>query len=166
MALAAPAGPAWNPAGWSARVSAGDARGVIGEATERGIDRVLAEADAPALVALADAARYTRRADLAARVLRAERARFAGTPAADAAAFFLGRLADDRGATSEGLAWYQRYLSEASHGPYAAEALGRAMLAVAELSGRPAARTLARQYLTRFPDGTYLLNARSILEAP
>ena len=49
------------------------------------------------LVALADAARYAGRTYLAERVLRAQRTRFPGTPAAGAAAFFLGRLADDRG---------------------------------------------------------------------
>ena len=164
-ALAAPAST-WDPAGWSSRVSAGDARGVVAEASARGIDRVLAEADGPTLAALADAARYTGRADLAVRALQAERDRFAGTSAAGTAAFFLGRLADDRGAPGEGLTWYRRYLDEAPHGSYAAEALGREMLGVAQISGRPAARALAREYLRRFPDGTYLLNARSILEGP
>ena len=89
-----------------------------------GIDAVVADADGPALVALADAARYAGRNDLAERVLRAQRTRFPGTPAAGAAAFFLGRIADDRGAAAEGLDWYRRYLTEEPQGAYAAEALG------------------------------------------
>jgi ferric-dicitrate binding protein FerR (iron transport regulator) len=166
VALASrPTLPDWTPATWAARVASGDAAGVVAEAVAHGLDAVVAEADGPALVALADAARYTARTYVAERVLRAQRTRFPGTPAAGAAAFFLGRLADDRGAAEEGLGWYRRYLSESPQGPYAAEALGRGMLSVSRLSGREAARDLARDYLRRFPDGTYLLHAQAILQA-
>lgn len=160
-----PALPDWTPQTWATRVSSGDAAGVVGEAVAHGIDAVAVEADGPALVALADAARYAGRTYLAERVLRAQRARFPGTPAAGAAAFFLGRLADDRGAAEEALGWYRRYLSEEPQGPYAAEALGRQMLGVSRLSGRLPARDLAHEYLRRFPDGTYLLHAQAILRA-
>jgi hypothetical protein len=156
----------WVPQRWPARVSAGDAKGVVAEAVAHGLDAAVADADADALVALADAARYTGRSYLAERALRAQRTRFPGTPAADAAAFFLGRLADDRGAAADGLDWYRRYLTEEPQGAYAAEALGREMIGVARLSGRPAARALALEYLRRFPDGTYLLHARAILQSP
>jgi TolA-binding protein len=156
----------WAPQRWSARVSTGDSKGVVAEAVAHGIDAAVADADAPALVALADAARYAGRTYLAERVLRAQRTRFPGTPAAGAAAFFLGRLADDRGAAADGLDWYRRYLTEEPQGAYAAEALGREMIGVARLSGRPAARALALEYLRRFPDGTYLLHARAILQSP
>jgi hypothetical protein len=40
------------------------------------------------------------------------------------------------------------------------------MIAVERLSGRAAAAPIARGYLERFPDGTYLLQARAILGAP
>ena len=156
----------WAPKRWSERVSSGDAKGVVAEAVAHGIDSAVTDADAAELVALADAARYAGRTYLAERVLRAQRTRFPGTPPAGAAAFFLGRLADDRGAAADGLDWYRRYLTEQPQGPYAAEALGREMIGVARLSGRPAARGLAREYLHRFPDGTYLLHARAILQSP
>ncbi len=156
----------WAPQRWSERVSAGDAKGVVAEAVAHGLDAAVTDADAPELVALADAARYAGRTYLAERVLRAQRTRFPGSAAAGAAAFFLGRLADDRGAAADGLDWYRRYLTEQPQGPYAAEALGREMIGVARLSGRPAARELAREYLRRFPDGTYLLHARAILQSP
>jgi hypothetical protein len=162
----APAMADWAPRRWAERVSAGDAKGVVAEAVAHGIDAAVAEADAAELVALADAARYAGRTYLAERALRAQRTRFPGTPAASAAAFFLGRLADDRGAAADGLEWYQRYLSEEPRGAYAAEALGREMIGVARLSGPPAARELAREYLNRFPDGTYLLHAQAILQTP
>jgi len=167
VAIAAPPPAApFAPEKWSRRVSSGDAAGVVDEAVARGLDDVVEHADGPALVALADAARYAGRKYLAERVLRAQRTRFPGTPAAESAAFFLGRMADDRGAPQEGLDWYRRYLDEAPQGPYAAEALGRAMLAVARLSGRAAARPMASEYLQRFPDGTYLLHAQGILQGP
>ena len=156
----------WAPQRWSERVSAGDAKGVVAEAVAHGIDSAVTDAEAAELVALADAARYAGRTYLAERVLRAQRTRFPGTAAAGAAAFFLGRLADDRGAAADGLGWYRRYLTEEPQGAYAAEALGREMIGVARLSGRPAARELAREYLNRFPDGTYLLHARAILQSP
>jgi hypothetical protein len=158
--------PDWAPQRWSARVSAGDAQGVVDEAVTHGIDAAVAEADGAALVALADAARYAGRTYLAERVLRAQRTRFPGTPAAGAAAFFLGRLADDRGAAADGRDWYRRYLTEEPEGAYAAEALGREMIGVARVSGRPAARALALEYLRRFPNGTYLLHARAIVQSP
>jgi FecR protein len=160
-----PAVPAWAPQRWQARVSAGDAKAVVAEAVSHGIDAVVADADGPQLVALADAARYAGRTYLAERVLRAQRIRFPGTPAAGAAAFFLGRLADDRGAPAEGLDWYRRYLSDEPSGPYAAEALGREMIGVAQVRGRPEARALAVEYLRRFPEGTYLLHAQAILRS-
>jgi hypothetical protein len=157
--------PGWAPQTWAARVSAGDPQAVVAEAVAHGIDAAVAEADGPALVALADAARYGGQKYLAERVLLAQRTRFPGTRAAGAAAFFLGRLCDDRGAAAEGLGWYRRYLTEEPQGPYAAEALGREMLGVSRLSGRQAARELALDYLRRFPDGTYLLHAQAIVRA-
>src|SRR4029077_2412756 len=98
--------------------------------------------------------------------LNAERARFPGTPPAQVAAFLLGRLADDRGDTPVALDWYRRYLAEAPRGPYAPDALGRAMLTVERLSGRAAAHDIAAEYVRRFPNGTYLLQAHSILANP
>ncbi|HVT08094.1 MAG TPA: FecR family protein [Polyangia bacterium] len=162
-----PASPeTWTPAGWTARVAAGDTKAILSEAEAHGLDTVLDEADSPALTALADAARYDGRPELAARVLGVQRQRFPATPAAANAAFFLGRLADDGGKAAEALEWYRRYLAEEPRGPYASEALGRAMLGVARVSGHASARRMAEEYLARFPNGTYLLHARQILSAP
>src|SRR4029077_6899894 len=144
---------------WSAAITSGNAARVLAEADAHGLDKALLEVDSTALVALADASRYTGRPEVAVRALVAERQRFSDSPSAHAAAFLLGRLADDRGEVAAGLAWYRRYLSEAPNGPYAAEALGRKMLAVERISGRDAARSVAREYVERFPNGTYMLQA-------
>jgi TolA-binding protein len=153
----------WHPEAWQGRVAAGESDVIVAEVDRHGVERTLGEVNGTALAALSDAARYARRQDLAARTLMEQRQRFPETAAARAAAFQLGRLADNRGAATSALTWYRRYLSEAPNGPYAAEALGREMLTVEKLSGREAARPFAREYLQRFPDGTYLLQAHSIL---
>ena len=156
---------AFAPRTWSA-ITSGDAARVVEQAEAHGLDETLLEVDSTALSALADAARYSGRPEIAVRALTASRQRFPKTPFAHAAAFFLGRLADDRGAVAEGLVWYRRYLGEMPDGPYAAEALGRKMLAVERLSGREASSSVAREYVTRFPNGTYMLQAHAILATP
>ncbi len=138
---------------------------VVAEAERRGLDAVLAQAPAADLAALADSARYTRRHDLAQKALLTLRARFAGTEPATDAAFFLGRLAEaSSGQPDAALAWYDRYLREAPRGLYASETLAREMTLLAR--GAPErARTVARAYLERFPEGPQAKLARSLLEA-
>src|SRR5262249_46854768 len=78
---------AWEPRAWSAAVTTGNAARVLAEADAHGLDKALVEVDSPALVALADASRYTGRPEIAVRALTAERQRFPNTPSAHAAAF-------------------------------------------------------------------------------
>ncbi|HVZ71672.1 MAG TPA: FecR domain-containing protein [Polyangia bacterium] len=151
---------------WSHDVAAGDATAVLADARARGLDDVLTTVDDDALAALADAARYAGARDVATRALETLRRRYPTSPRAPASAFLLGRLADDGGATGAALDWYRRALAEAPRGSYAAEALGREMLDIERLSGRDAAAPLAHDYLARFPDGPYLLQARAILGLP
>ena len=148
---------------WTAALSAGDFDTILEEA-ERDIGHVLATRGTEDLAALADAARYRRHDDVARRALLAQRRRFAGSPRAADAAFFLGRL-DENGGRGAGpaLAWYERYLDEAPRGSYVAEALGRKMIAVQEIHGAAAARNVAEQYLRRYPRGGYAGAARALL---
>ena len=167
LAAAGKSGRGFDPGAWAFEVASGGGAAVLAEADGHGIDRALADVDGTALAALADAARYGGRRELAVRALLAERGRFPGSAAAQTAAFQLGRLADDRGDANAALDWYRRYLGEAPRGPYAAEALGREMLTVETLSGRAAARDIAAEYVRRFPyGGTYLSQAHSILANP
>ncbi|HEX4406134.1 MAG TPA: hypothetical protein VH560_14955, partial [Polyangia bacterium] len=155
--------PAVGPSTWAARVASGESAAVLAEARAAVFDEVIGAVDAQALGALADAARYSGARDLSTRALVELRRRFPDTGGARAAAFQLGRMADDGGNARAALDWYRRYQSEAPRGPYAAEAVGREMIAVERLSGRAAAAPIARAYLERFPDGTYLIQARAIL---
>ncbi len=150
---------------WTAALSAGDFDTILDDA-ERDIGHTLATRGTEDLAALADAARYRRHDDVARRALLAQRRRFAGSPRAADAAFFLGRL-DENGGRGHGpaLAWYERYLDEAPRGSYVAEALGRKMIAVEEIHGAAAARNVAEQYLRRFPRGSYAGAARALLGA-
>jgi len=147
-----PQGPAQS---WASLTARGDHARVIGEADARGIDVVMDSASAEDLGALADAARYTGRRDLARRALLALRSRFRSTPRGESASFLLGRLMDDGGSSREAIEWYDRYLSEAPAGPFVPEALGRRMLALRRLGDLDACRRAADDYLRRFPGGPY-----------
>jgi TolA-binding protein len=139
---------------WAAELAAGDFDAILEEAA-RDLARALATRGTDDLAALADAARYRRRDDMADRALTAQRRRFPGSTRAADAAFFLGRLSETAGATTNALHWYDRYLTEAPEGPYAGDALGRKMVAVRDLRGEAAAREIADEYVRRFPRGSY-----------
>jgi hypothetical protein len=149
---------------WSRLLAKGDFAEVIADAERRGIGTTVTQASASDLSALADAARYTKRYDLARQVLLAMRSRFVGADHARDASFFLGRLAEalpDRAESA--LGWYETYLREAPRGLYASEALGREM-ALLTPSAPEHARKVAAQYLARFPHGPQSELARSLLE--
>jgi ferric-dicitrate binding protein FerR (iron transport regulator) len=151
---------------WPRRVAGGDFLGVVVDAEARGADVVLRQAALADLMALADAARYASRPALARSALLAERARFAGSAEARAAAFLLGRLADDTGEPpAAAIRWYDVYLTEAPRGAFAAEALGL-RLAALRRAGDPAARVAAAEYLGRYPDGPYAATAQDLLANP
>ncbi|MES1205495.1 MAG: FecR family protein [Pseudomonadota bacterium] len=148
---------------WESRVAAGQFQSVVDAADKAGIERCLAAVPAASLGALADAARYARRTDLARRALLAERRRFGGTVGAHDAAFLIGRLAEDAdGDLREALRWYDRYLEEGAAGTYASEALGRKMLALDRLGEAEDARAVAGRYLDGFPTGAFAIRARRL----
>ena len=147
---------------WPSALASGDFGSIVEEAT-RDLPRTLESSTSDDLAALADAARYRRQDDLARRALDAQRRRFQGSPRAADAAFFLGRLDEKEGAgLVHALRWYDRYLNEAPSGSYVAEALGRKMVAVRDLYGVDQARTVADEYVRRFPHGSYAGAAQAL----
>jgi hypothetical protein len=153
--------------GWAQALAAGDWDRILADADRAGIRQTLAQASSDDLLALADAARYRLRSDLARDALLADRLRFPGSASALEAAYLLGRLAESRhGGLDQALQWYDAYLAGAATGPYASEALGRKMMATNELHGADDARVLAREYLRRFPGGSYAGAARALLSSP
>jgi TolA-binding protein len=136
---------------------------VLADADRRGIDRVLTESTATELAALADAARYARRQEVARRALTAQRARYPGSMQARDAAFFLGGLAEGQKDDPVSLEWYDVYLGESPNGAYAPQALGRKMMLLQRLRGPASARAVATEYLARFPEGPYAGSANKLL---
>jgi hypothetical protein len=151
---------------WTAELAAGRFAVILQQAEQRGLEASLAEASSEDLAALADAARYSRREDVARRALAAQRRRFAGSARASDAAFLLGRLEETAQHPELALAWYERCLTESVHGTYTSEALGRKMTVVQRLYGAARARPIAEEYLQKFADGTYAAAARALARAP
>jgi TolA-binding protein len=148
---------------WATLVSTGHFAEVVDRAEAEGIDGVLSGRGASDLRSLASAARYTGHTALAVRTWSTLRQRFGGHDAGRQAAFFLGRTYDEQGQSALALRSLNDYLRETPSGVYAAEALGRRMALVQRLEGGEAARAVAREYLNRFPKGSYAQMARGLL---
>lgn len=163
-----PAGaPGVDHESWATQLDQGGAHAIVAAAHRRGLDRVLERGSSQELAALAHAARYVGDHPLARRALLAQRRRFAGSVRAAEAAFLLGRLEDGAAeAAPRAIVWYDRYLTEAPRGAYVAEALGRKMMGLERAGRRNDATAIAKDYLRRFPEGTYAHAADALLHAP
>jgi TolA-binding protein len=140
---------------------------ILQEVQRVGVEATLSKASSDDLFALADAARYRRRPDLARAALLAERRRFPDSPRALDAIYLLGRVEEARDSgTAQAIAWYDQYLTRAPTGPFASEALGRKMTLTDRSEGPARARPIAEDYLRRFPKGNYAGSARELIRAP
>lgn len=144
--------PVVQPAKWSEWVAEGKATTVLEEALPR-LDEVLREQNAPVLLALADAARFQHRDDVAEQTCETIRRRFPKTTQAATARFTQGRLAEQRGALTQALAHYEAYDVEAAEGALAAEALARRVQLESTRGDGVRACALAKSYVARFPAG-------------
>jgi len=152
---------------WAAELARGSWDGILADVDREGIDATLANASSEDLFALADAARYRRRTDLARAALLAQRQRFPRDARALDAIFLLGRVEELRAqGAAQAITWYDDYLARAPAGSYAAEALGRKMILTHERNGRSAAQPIADEYLRRFPGGSYAGAARALQRTP
>jgi TolA-binding protein len=141
------------------------ARDILADAERRGPTSVLERADSEDLWALATAARYAGRPELAGQALNAHRRRFPSTARSREAAFLLGRLHDGDPDPAEALRWYDRYLVDAHDGVGVADALGRKMTLLERSNRRAEALAVAREYLRRSPQGTYANAARGLVRS-
>ena len=149
---------------WSRHLARGDFEAVVAAAERRGIATVLSRGTRRELGALADAARYTRHSALARRVLQAEQVRFPDSAEGREAAYFLGNLAEDEGAPRRAISWFERYRRENPSGTYSSQALGHTMI-IHSRQGSGDAEADAREYLRRYPTGTYAEAARRIVKS-
>ena len=156
-----------NARRWAEALASGHWDSILEDVERTGLEAALNGASSEDLFALADAARYRRRTDLARDALLAERRRFPNSHRAIDALFLLGRVEESRGnGTARASAWYDEYLAQAPTGSYAAEALGRKMIVAKESGGAAQARAIAEEYLRRFPKGSYAGTARALLREP
>jgi len=159
--------PAWSHRGWSNMVAEGKAMAVLADVEASGLETVLERADSDDLWALANAARYAGRFEIASRALTMQRTRFPSSSRSREAAFLLGRLHDrDSEGPARALKWYDRYLAEAPNGAHVSDALGRKITLLERWKRRDEAVVVAEEYLRRFPSGTYARAARALLSAP
>jgi hypothetical protein len=152
---------------WTDALARGHWDRILDDVRRVGVQTALSRASSEDLFALADAARYRRRPDLARAALLAQRRRFPDSPRSLDALFLLGRTEEstERG-IARAVAWYDEYLARAPTGPFVGEALGRKMTLTEQLEGPRGARRLAEEYLRRFPKGSYAGSARELIRAP
>jgi TolA-binding protein len=151
---------------WAEFLAAGRWDRILAEADHDGIDETLRSASSGDLLALADAARYRRRVDLARAALLAHRRRFPDSVTTLDTLFLLGRVEESSAdGGSRAIRFYDDYLARAPKGAYAAEALGRKMILTRDLGGPGKARPIANEYLLRFPGGSYAGAARALAHA-
>jgi TolA-binding protein len=166
---AEPARPPSKSPGPSFReaLAKGEWERILAEVERQGVEASLRTLSSDDLFAVADAARYRRRPDLARSALLAHRSRFPASPRSLDALFLLGR-AEELAAGTRGaaIARYDEYLARAPKGTYAAEALGRKMILLKDLEGTESARKVAGEYLQRFPNGSHAKAARKLQSLP
>lgn len=149
---------------WRGLLAAGRLSDGLAAAKRFGFQRACKLATAKELLGLSDAARlYGSHVDAVA-PLRILRQRFPGTTDAATAAFRLGLIAfeleRDYALAAQ---WFEIYLRDQPSGPLMGDSFGRLMQARSRAGDMPRARADAQQYLRRFPQGPYALEARGIL---
>lgn len=157
------AGSAATPARtekWREFLAARAYSSAISAAEQRGFDTVVAEATSAELYALSDAARYAGQPARARDALIAVRARFGEQ---GNTAFLLGRISADQGEAGPAIEWFDRYLREQPGGPLAETATGR-LIELYRTRDASRARKLAERYLAAYPDGSYAVLARTLVE--
>ncbi len=148
---------------WKRLAARGDFASAIDSAEAEGLTGILSRASVEDLLLLADAARYSRRGEVAKRALEATRSRFKHSRQAVMAAYVLGRVLDEQlSAPGAAAGWLEVYLTEDPRGPLAEEAMGRRIDLYLRAGESTRARDAARAYLVRFPSGVFAGVARSV----
>jgi transmembrane sensor len=151
-------------AAWRGLLESGRLSEGLAAAKHQGLQRVCRLAMAQELLTLADAGRLFGSAADAIAPLRVLRQRFPGSTDAATAAFRLGLIAyEKQHAYAEAAQWFEIYMRDQPSGPLMGDSFGRLMQARSRAGDTQRARLDAQQYLRRFPEGPYALEARGIL---
>jgi hypothetical protein len=154
--------PSVEAKSWSKMVAQGESQRVVAEAESMGVRVCFGQCNGSDLRALADAARYSGRLDLAEASLRALRERHPAQ--AGVAAYLLGAVDEARGRNASALRWYEEYVAVAPNGGFYSEALAGRLRMLVATNGYTSARNAAQQYLELYPNGVGARTAKQILE--
>jgi hypothetical protein len=149
---------------WPELVAKGQFQRVLDEAKALGAQFPGPQASEAQVAAVAQAAGYSGDARFAERCWRYLRTRHARSAGSARAAFYLARIAEQRGELKEALDWLGVYNKESPGGAFSAEALGRQLLILRRIDpSSPRAVDTAREYLRRFPEGAHREAAQATL---
>ncbi|HEX6278006.1 MAG TPA: FecR family protein, partial [Polyangiaceae bacterium] len=144
--------------------SAGRYREALELAEKRGFEKVIGELAENDLLLLANSARYAGSPARAKQALVKLRGRFPGRPAADLAALYLARIAEQaEKRPQEAVRWLRTFLSESPTGDLAQSARGSLLSILSAQGDTSGARAVATDYLRYHPEGPLSEQARSLV---
>lgn len=133
-------------------------------AERQGFDRLVNELPENELLLLANAARYSGDASRARLALLKLRSRFAGRPAAELAALYLAKIAEDMThEPREAVRWLRTFLQSSPSGDLAAGARASLMSLLLRSGDEVSARAVAQDYLRYHANGPHADEARALV---
>jgi hypothetical protein len=148
----------------AALASAGKYRQALEQAEKQGFSRVINDLGENDLLALANSARYAGSPARARQALVRLRERFPGRPAADLAALYLARIAEQvEHRPQEAVRWLRTFLSESPTGDLAQSARASLLSILTAQGDTAGARAVAEDYLRYHPEGPLAEQARSLV---
>jgi tetratricopeptide (TPR) repeat protein len=148
----------------AALASAGRYREALELAEKQGFEKVIGELAENELLLLANSARYAGSQARAKQALLKLRERFPGRPAADLAALYLARIAEQgEKRPQEAVRWLRTFLSESPTGDLSQSARGSLLSILSAQGDTSGARAVATDYLRYHPEGPLSEQARSLV---
>jgi hypothetical protein len=159
----APPVPARTQRDWAGALAKGEFSRIVSDAESRGIASCLDQCSVADVRYLADAARYTRRFDLAEQAFLALRRRSASE--APTAAYLLGVINESQGRNASALRWYEQCASEAPRGRFVSDAQAGRLRMLMATHQHAEAQVAAKRYLRDYPRGVGEATAKKILDS-
>jgi hypothetical protein len=148
---------------WSALANKGKYREALSQAEKLGFERLTRELPDNDLLLLANAARFSGEGKRAQQALLKLRERFPGRAAAELAALYLARIAEDVDKNPvQATVWLRAFLQESPTGDLAQGARANLLAILLRRGEHASARAVARDYLRYHPEGPHAAQARSI----
>jgi TolA-binding protein len=159
-----PSGAVAPAASFVGLANKGKYREALELAEKQGFERLSATLPENDLVTLANVARFSGNAERARGALLRLRQRFPGRPAAELAALYLARVAEDlEHRPSEAARWLRVFLQESPAGDLAAGARANLISVLLGMGDSAGARAVAEDYVRYHPSGPHLEQARAAI---